>query len=109
MSIVMERGFSTSMPLPRVAAVAALAAILLTGIFVLTRVGQTNQIETLSLCEDSKTYCMTPISSADIDGVERDLRQRNLTSVWITISFVYPLLFESGETLAVSNEIFEAP
>jgi hypothetical protein len=30
-----------------------------------------------------------------------------VTSVWTTISFVFPLLFESGETLAVSNEILE--
>ena len=52
---------------------------------------------------------MTGIASADIDGVHRDLKQRNLISVWTTISFVYPLLFESGETLAVSNEIFETP
>jgi hypothetical protein len=52
---------------------------------------------------------MTRIASADIDGVHRDLKQRNVTSVWTTISFVYPLLFESGETLAVSNEIFETP
>jgi len=95
--------------LPRLGAAIALAAILVTGIFVLIRVGQTNQIETLSLCEDRKTYCMTRIASADIDGVHRDLKQRNVTSVWTTISFVYPLLFESGETLAVSNEIFETP
>ena len=52
---------------------------------------------------------MTRIPSADIEGVHRDLKQRNVTSVWTTISFVYPLLFESGETLAVSNEIFETP
>jgi hypothetical protein len=106
---MLERGLYSSMPLPRLGAVTALAAILVTGIFVHIRVGQTNQIETLSLCEDRRTYCMTRIPSADIDGVHRDLKQRNVTSVWTTISFVYPLLFESGETLAVSNEIFEAP
>ncbi len=106
---MLERGFSSSILLLRLGATAALAAILVTGIFVLIRVGQTNQIETLSLCEDRRTYCMTPIASADIDGVHRDLEQRNVTSVWTTISFVYPLLFESGETLAVSNEIFETP
>ena len=106
---MLERGFSSSIPLLRLGAAAALAAILVTGIFVLIRVGQTNQIETLSLCEDRRTYCMTRIASADIDGVHRDLKQRNVTSVWTTISFVYPLLFESGETLAVSNEIFETP
>jgi len=52
---------------------------------------------------------MTRIASADIDGVHRDLKQHNVTSVWTTISFVYPLLFESDETLAVSNEILEKP
>jgi hypothetical protein len=106
---MLDRGFSCSMQLPRFGATVALAAILVTGIFVLIRVGQTDQIETLSLCEDRPTYCMTRIASADIEGVHRDLKQRNVTSVWTTISFVYPLLFESGETLAVSNEIFETP
>jgi hypothetical protein len=106
---MLERGFSSSMPLPRLGAAAALAAILVTGIFVLIRVAQTNQVETLSLCEDGKTYCMTRIASADIEAVHRGLKQRNVTSVWTTVSFIYPLLFESGETLAVSNEIFETP
>jgi hypothetical protein len=106
---MLERGSSCSKPLPRLGAAAALAAILVAGIFVLIRVGQTNQIETLSLCEDRRTYCMTRIASADIDGVHRDLKQRNVTSVWTTVSFIYPLLFESGETLAVSNEILETP
>jgi hypothetical protein len=106
---MLKRGFSSLMPLQRLGAGAALTAILVTGIFVAIQVGQTNQIETLSLCEDRRTYCMTRIASADIDDVHRDLKQRNATSVWTTVSFVYPLLFESGETLAVSNEILEAP
>ena len=106
---MLERGLSSSMSLPRVGAAAGLATILLTGIFVFIRVGKTNQIETLSLCDDGRTHCMTRISSAAIDGVHRDLNQRNVTSVWTTISFIYPLLFESGEMLAVSNEILEAP
>src|SRR5205814_7650193 len=91
----LERGFSSSTPLPRLGEAIALAAILVTGIFVHIRIGQTNQIETLYLCEDRRTYCMTRIASADIDGIHRDLNQRNVTSVWTTISFVYPLLFES--------------
>ena len=106
---MLERGFSSSMQLPRLGATAAFAAILVTGIFVLVRVGQTNEIETLSLCQDGRRYCMTRIASADIDGVHGDLKQNNVTSVWTTISFIYPLLFESDETLAVSNEILEAP
>ena len=106
---MLERGFSSSMPLQSPGAAAALAAILVAGIFVIIRVGQTNQIETLSLCEDRRTYCMTRIASVDIDAVHRDFKQRNVTSVWTTISFLYPLLFESNEKLAVSNEILETP
>ena len=106
---MLERGFFSSMPLPRLGAAAALAGILVMGFLVHIRVGQTRQIETLSLCEDKRTYCMARISSADIDGLLRDLKERNVSSVWTTISFIYPLLFESGETLAVSNEIFEPP
>ena len=106
---MLERGFSSSMSLPRIGAAAGLATILCAGVFVLVRVGLTNEVETLSRCQGGKTYCMTRISSADIDGVHRDLKQHNVTSVWTTISFIYPFLFESGETLAVSNEIFEAP
>jgi hypothetical protein len=106
---ILERGFASSMPLPRLGAAAAFAVLLAAGNFVHVRVGQTNQIETLSLCEDRRTYCMVRIPSADIEGVYRDLKQRDVNSVWTTISFVYPLLFESGETLAVSNEIFETP
>src|SRR5262249_22392802 len=106
---MLERGFSSSQSLPRTGAAAVLAVTVVAGIFVLIRVGSTNQIETISLCEDRRTYCMTRIAAADIDRVERDLKQRDVTSVWTTISFVYPLLFESGETLAVSNEIFETP
>jgi hypothetical protein len=106
---MLERGFSCSMRSARLGAAATLAAILVTGILVLIRIGQTSQIETLCLCEDKTTYCMTRIAAADIEGVHRDLKQRNVMSVWTTISFIYPLLFESGETLAISNEILEAP
>ena len=52
---------------------------------------------------------MTRVPAADIEGAEHYLRQHNVTSVWTTISFIYPLLFDSRETLAVSNAIFEYP
>ncbi|HZR04671.1 MAG TPA: hypothetical protein VFA61_02445 [Candidatus Udaeobacter sp.] len=106
---MLERLFSSSTALPRSGGVGVLTAILITGFMVMIRVGQENQIETLSLCDDGKNYCMTRIPGSDMEGVERHLRQRNVTSVWTTISFVYPLLFESGETLAVSNAIFDYP
>jgi hypothetical protein len=106
---MLERSFSYSKVLPRLGGAAVLSAILLTGILVMVGVGRENQIETLSSCDEGKSYCMTRIPGADIERVEHYLRQHNVTSVWTTISFVYPLLFESGETLAVSNAIFEYP
>ena len=106
---MLERSFSSSTALPRIGGAGALAAILVTGFLVMIRVGQVNQIETLSLCNDRKRYCMIRISGTDLERVEHYLRQYSVTSVWTTISFVYPLLFESGETLAVSNAIFEDP
>jgi hypothetical protein len=106
---MLERSFSCSKALLRLGGVAVLSAILLTGIVVIVTVGQKNQIETLCSCDEGRTYCMTRIPGADMEGVEQYLRQYNVTSVWTTISFVYPLLFESGETLAVSNAIFDSP
>jgi hypothetical protein len=106
---MLERSFCSSKALPRLGGAALLAAILVTGVLVMIEVGQKNQIETLSVCDDGTNYCMTRIPGADIEGVEHYLRQHKVTSVWTTISFVYPLLFESGEILAVSNAIFEYP
>jgi hypothetical protein len=106
---MLERCCSSSMTLLRIGGTGVLAAILVTGVLVMIRVGQKNEIETLSLCNEGKNYCMTRIPGSDIEGVEQYLRQRHVTSLWTTISFVYPLLFESGETLAVSNAIFEYP
>jgi len=106
---MLERSFYSSKALLRLGGATVLASILLTGVLVMIGVGQKNQIETLSLCDDGKSYCMTRIPGRDIEGVEHYLRQQNVTFVWTTISFIYPLLFESGETLAVSNAIFEYP
>src|SRR5204862_1235663 len=106
---MLERSFSSSKLLPRLAGAGALGAIFVTGGLVMVKVGQENQIETLSFCNERNNYCMTRISGVDLEGVEQDLRQHHVTSVWTTISFIYPLLFESGETLAVSNAIFEDP
>ena len=106
---MLDRSFSSSKAVPRLAGATVLGAILVTGTAAMILVGQKNQIETLSSCDEGKSYCMTRVPAADIEGVEHHLRQRSVTSVWTTISFVYPLLFESGETLAVSNAVFEDP
>jgi len=106
---LLERSFSSSMTLSRLGGAGVLAAILLAGIGAMIDVGRHNQIETLTLCEHEKGFCMTRIPAQDIEGVEEHLRRDHVTSVWTTISFVYPLLFESGETVAVSNAIFGYP
>lgn len=106
---MLQRSFSCSMTLPRLGGAAVVSAILLAGVGVMIDTGRHNQIETLTLCEHAKRYCMTRIPGADLEGVEKHLREHRVTSVWTTISFVYPLLFESGETLAVSDAIFDYP
>jgi len=106
---MLARSFACSNGISRVAGAVALGAILLVGVSVMIQVGQKNQIETLTLCRDGKGYCMTRISGADIESVQHYLHQHDVSSVWTTISFVYPLLFESGERLAVSNAFFEDP
>jgi 4-amino-4-deoxy-L-arabinose transferase-like glycosyltransferase len=106
---MLARSLFSSMALLRCAGAGVLGTILLTGALVIINVAQLNQIETLSLCKDGRNYCMTRIRGSDIESVKHYLRQHNVTSVFTTISFIYPLLFETGETLAVSNAIFEYP
>ena len=106
---LLERSFSSSMTLSRLGGAGLLGAVLLTGIGAMIDVGRHNQIETLTSCDHEKSYCMTRIPAHDIEGVQEHLRRDHVTSVWTTISFVYPLLFESGETLAVSDAIFGYP
>jgi hypothetical protein len=103
---MLERSFSFSKALLRLGGIAVLTAILLTGIVVM--VGQKNEIEYLSWCDDRRSLCMARIPAADIEGVEEYLLQHNVTSVWTTVSFIYPLVFESRETLAVAD-IFGYP
>jgi Dolichyl-phosphate-mannose-protein mannosyltransferase len=106
---LLERSFSSSNAVPRLGGIAVLTAILLTGIAVIIMVGQKNQIEKISVCDEGRSFCMTRVPAADIEGVEEYLLQHNVTSVWTTVSFIYPLLFESRETLAVSDVIVEYP
>ena len=46
------------------------------------------------------------VPGADIDAVKQDLEQNGINSVWTTISFVYPLVFETNEKLIASESIF---
>ena len=65
-----------------------------------------NEIETLTLCPNHKDHCMMRVPGRDIDAVKADLAQNHTEAVWTTISFVYPLIFETDEKLIASESIF---
>jgi len=84
---------------------AVLAGALLAGSTAIAQTARRNQIETLTEDQEGHFY-LTRFPGGDIDAVERRLKDEKIHSVWTTVSFVYPLLFESGETLAISDAIF---
>ena len=49
---------------------------------------------------------MLRVPGGDIDAAKQDLEQSGIKAVWTTISFVYPLIFETGEKLIASESIF---
>ena len=49
---------------------------------------------------------MIRVPGADIDAVKDDLARNQIKAVWTTISFVYPLIFETNEKIAASESIF---
>jgi 4-amino-4-deoxy-L-arabinose transferase-like glycosyltransferase len=65
-----------------------------------------NQIETLTLLPNRRDYQMTRVPGPDIDAVKKDLDENGVKAVWTTISFVYPLIFETNEKLIASESIF---
>jgi hypothetical protein len=103
---LLARGFASSAALLRFGAVGIFAATLITGAAVMFDTARHNQIETLTLCDQGETYCLTRIRGADLDDVERRLSQSGVTGAWTTVSFVYPLLFETHEAFAVSDTFF---
>src|SRR5438093_2401422 len=103
---LLKRSFDCSKALVRFGGAAILAAVAITGSALMIDIARHNQIETLTLCDRGENYCMTRVPAVDLQGVEDHLRQREVTGVWTTVSFVYPLLFECGETFAVSDAIF---
>ncbi len=64
------------------------------------------KIETLTLCPNRQDHCMIRVPGKDIDAIKQDLEQNRIKAVWTTISFVYPLIFETGEKLTASESIF---
>ena len=103
---LLARCFASSKPLIRFSGAGIFAAVVIVGTALMLDTARHNQIETLTLCDQGKNYCMTRVPGAELDRVERHLRQKGITGVWTTVSFVYPLLFECDETFAVSDTIF---
>jgi hypothetical protein len=103
---LVARCLSATRTLPRILGATLLLVVLASGVHALLSVGGRNQIETFSMNRNTWGFHLAPISGRDLEVVERHLRQNQVTSVWTTMSLVYPLVFESDETLAVSSEIF---
>jgi 4-amino-4-deoxy-L-arabinose transferase-like glycosyltransferase len=103
---IIARCLASSKAPIRMSGTGILTLIVITGSVLMIEIGRHNEIETLTICEQGKNYCMTRIAGADLENIERDLRYGGVTGVWTTVSFVYPLLFECGETFAVSDAIF---
>lgn len=103
---LLARGFASSGRLIRFGATGIFATTLITGAAVMLDTARHNRTETLTLCDQGETYCLTRVPGADLGGVERRLRDSGVTGVWTTVSFVYPLLFESHEAFAVSDTYF---
>jgi 4-amino-4-deoxy-L-arabinose transferase-like glycosyltransferase len=103
---LLQRCFASSKFVVRLGGAGMFAAAAITGMAVMIESVGHNEIETLTLCDSREGYCMTRIAGRDLDGVEKHLREAQVAGVWATVSFVYPLLFECDERVAVSDTIF---
>jgi hypothetical protein len=90
----------------RVIAAAMLLATIVCGLYAIADVAIHNQIETLTLSPNRKDHEIMRVPGADIDAVKDDLARNQIKAVWTTISFVYPLVFETNEKLIASESIF---
>jgi hypothetical protein len=103
---LLERWFASSKLVVRLGGVGIFAAAVITATIVIIDAARHNEIETLTPCDSREGYCMTRIAGGDLERVKNHLREVQVTGVWATVSFVYPLLFECREAFAVSDTIF---
>jgi 4-amino-4-deoxy-L-arabinose transferase-like glycosyltransferase len=103
---LLQRCLASSKLVVRLGGVGIFAAALVTGTAEMIDTARHNEIETLTLCDSREGYCMARIAGSDLERVENHVREAQVAGVWTTVSFVYPLLFECGETFAVSDTIF---
>jgi hypothetical protein len=101
-----ERFFVEKRILLRAFGAGLILATLVCGVNAIADVATHNQIETLTLSPNRHDHEMIRIPGADIDAVKQDLEHNQIKAVWTTISFVYPLIFETNEKLIASESIF---
>jgi hypothetical protein len=101
-----ERFISSEQILRRALGGLIFLATLVCGVNAIIDIATHNQIETLTLCPNHQDHCMMRVPGRDIDAVKTDLAQNQINAVWTTISFVYPLIFETDEKLIASESIF---
>lgn len=83
-----------------------LSATIVCGLDAIIDTATHNQIETLTLSPSHHDLQMMRVPGVDIDAVKNDLARNHINAVWTTISFVYPLIFETNEKLVASESIF---
>jgi 4-amino-4-deoxy-L-arabinose transferase-like glycosyltransferase len=101
-----DRFFTEKRISVRVFGAVLLLATMVCGVYAIADVTSHNQIETLTLSPNRHDHEMIRIPGADIDAVKQDLEHNQIKTVWTTISFVYPLIFETNEKLIASESIF---
>ena len=101
-----DRLFADERVSARVGGALMLLATIVCGLDAIISTAAHNQIETLTLSSNRQDYHMARIPGRDIDAVKDDLKRNQIDSVWTTISFVYPLIFETNEGLIASESIF---
>src|SRR5438874_3928165 len=92
--------------LVRAVGAAMLLAVVVCGVDAVIETATHNQIETLTLCPNRQDHCMLRVPGKNLDAIKQDLEQNRIKAVWTSISFVYPLIFETGEKLIASESIF---
>ncbi len=101
-----DRLFAKKQMLERTIAAALLLATVVCGLDAIIGTAARNQIETLTLSPNHQDHEMIRVPGGDIDAVKDDLARNQINAVWTTISFVYPLIFETNEKLIASESIF---
>jgi hypothetical protein len=101
-----ERWFAEEQFFPRAIAALMLLAMVVCGVDAIIDTATHNQIETLTLSPNHRDHEMIRIPGRDIEAVEKEIAQDQIKAVWTSISFVYPLIFETNEKLIASESIF---